>query len=819
MTGNLDDHGSRPSRHRTLLLGALLVALAASARVAIESSQGLVHAGADLGEYYIPSFAWWWRTPRWLGGWNPWLFGGYPGDADPEIGQLHPLGLLYAVFSPLTAAALEGAIGPSLAALGMFAYLRAIGCRGAAGLIGALSYGLGGFVVAHAPHPSVVRTAFAVPWALAAIEACEGAGLIAALGVSSALILLGGHPQVVVYGAAIVVLYALCFGRIATRGRALAIASGFALGAGVAAGALLPAAQLIALSTRWLGVSSSMEVPHLTLGRLPTLFVPFAEGGSTGFLYGYWPRFDGWIMNETTGYPGMLVWLLVLSGLATIVRHSRGRFWLGVALVALLLGANAANTLLPIQGVRAPARLLLWWNLAAAAMAAIVLRARGAAGSVTDADASSQAARRAPAELVRREWSWWAAVALIAAIIAWTAAGGRLPRRAAAGSAAVLVLSLAAVHLARLFPRSGATFLVAVTLVDLVAFDASFPVGVTRAAYERTGRALALVRDVRQRNGLDAGAGALGRSVVTPVFFGASWASLAGTRLVQGTSSLALRSVAILLGQAPVKVKAAELGDMVDGSLASPQNRVLDLLRCGLVIALPDPFVREDRLGEAIELVAERERLAPDGSRWQALAATPPASPGVSDPAGLRSYLNRRALPVAWLVERMRLASPEDALRLLRGVAGGAAFDPAQEALSDVAIPGIDVRAEDSGAGPSASSAPAEPHPVTVLAYGEDEIRLVAESPRAGLLVTSEVAYPGWLATIDDIQAPLRTVNFGFRAVVVPAGRHEVTFRYRPLLDRIGLAISGLSAVLLASACVTSSRLRSKRRSRSAPLR
>src|SRR5215813_2696954 len=93
---------------RPLLLDAAVLFGAAAARVLIEALRGHVWAGSALVDYFIPNFAWWWSAPRWLGGWNPWIFAGYPANADPEISPLHPIGLLYALLPPLGAASAEG---------------------------------------------------------------------------------------------------------------------------------------------------------------------------------------------------------------------------------------------------------------------------------------------------------------------------------------------------------------------------------------------------------------------------------------------------------------------------------------------------------------------------------------------------------------------------------------------------------------------------------------------------------------------------------------------------------------------------------------
>jgi membrane protein YfhO len=77
--------------------------------------------------------------------------------------------------------------------------------------------------------------------------------------------------------------------------------------------------------------------------------------------------------------------------------------------------------------------------------------------------------------------------------------------------------------------------------------------------------------------------------------------------------------------------------------------------------------------------------------------------------------------------------------------------------------------------------------------------RVVAEvsADSGGILVLTDLAYPGWTASVDGRPAPLLTADGLFRAVSVPAGSHRVAFRYRPLSFYIGSAVSLIALVLL----------------------
>ncbi len=84
---------------------------------------------------------------------------------------------------------------------------------------------------------------------------------------------------------------------------------------------------------------------------------------------------------------------------------------------------------------------------------------------------------------------------------------------------------------------------------------------------------------------------------------------------------------------------------------------------------------------------------------------------------------------------------------------------------------------------------------VTLFRPNQLEVQVTANS--AGVLVLSEIAYPGWQATVDGVPASVERVDSILRAVPISAGAHTVRLVFRPRTFAIGALLSVL--VLLAS--------------------
>ena len=68
-----------------------------------------------------------------------------------------------------------------------------------------------------------------------------------------------------------------------------------------------------------------------------------------------------------------------------------------------------------------------------------------------------------------------------------------------------------------------------------------------------------------------------------------------------------------------------------------------------------------------------------------------------------------------------------------------------------------------------------------------------ADLPAPGLLILSEIYYPGWKATVDGQPAPLLRTDVVLRGVPLAAGSHRVEIHYAPSSFRLGAAISALT--------------------------
>jgi uncharacterized membrane protein YfhO len=69
-------------------------------------------------------------------------------------------------------------------------------------------------------------------------------------------------------------------------------------------------------------------------------------------------------------------------------------------------------------------------------------------------------------------------------------------------------------------------------------------------------------------------------------------------------------------------------------------------------------------------------------------------------------------------------------------------------------------------------------------------------------VVVAETFYHNWHAFIDDQEVPLFRANYGFDAIQVPEGMHDIQLVYRDRAFEIGFALSAVSCLVCLAGCV-----------------
>jgi hypothetical protein len=85
---------------------------------------------------------------------------------------------------------------------------------------------------------------------------------------------------------------------------------------------------------------------------------------------------------------------------------------------------------------------------------------------------------------------------------------------------------------------------------------------------------------------------------------------------------------------------------------------------------------------------------------------------------------------------------------------------------------------------------------VTILERQPERMVLEVDMAADGVLVLSEVCYPGWRAYADGGEVSIHRANHVLRAVLLRAGHHRIEMVFDPLWPKVGLAVSGVTLLL-----------------------
>jgi hypothetical protein len=195
------------------------------------------------------------------------------------------------------------------------------------------------------------------------------------------------------------------------------------------------------------------------------------------------------------------------------------------------------------------------------------------------------------------------------------------------------------------------------------------------------------------------------------------------------------------------------------------------------------PFPPDRPLAEAFRDTQPNLRLLGLLNVEYLVAAFPIDWPGLSPVTELDGafvYRNERALPRAWIIDP----------------------PPAEIAQADINAGWVKQLA--ALADLAAQSVVAKEYTATVTHYTPDRIEVEAQVPKPGLLVLSEIWYPGWQVVVDGQAQPVEQVAGILSGVSLDKGTHRAVFVYNPASVRWGawLSLGGWIGIIVGAGIV-----------------
>jgi hypothetical protein len=200
----------------------------------------------------------------------------------------------------------------------------------------------------------------------------------------------------------------------------------------------------------------------------------------------------------------------------------------------------------------------------------------------------------------------------------------------------------------------------------------------------------------------------------------------------------------------------------------------------------------------------------PDAEHWTAVP-----SPKLAEVADQALWRQKTPFPRAWIVHDVTLLPPLDRRT-------PASLVKRSRAIVEKDVDGIGVRRDFRG---EAVVETAEPLPLVIEPLlGNDTCQVLLSEPNhvtieaqlhsAGLLVLADTFSPGWEAVVSSAESdqerpvPILRADRIYRGIVLPAGKHIVTFRYRPASVHWGAIVSAMAWAALAVAMLLERRHR-----------
>lgn len=730
----------------------------------------------DLTNYYIPSREFAARTLAEEGGlpfWNPAVCLGLPYTGNPQSALYYPPNWVCHALPAGLALSWLLVAHHLFAGAGVYLLARSYGIGWGGGVAGGVIFLAAPFLVAQSAegHYAQVCAVAWAPWAFLAFESVRRRERFGALALAACLAMsfFCGHAQETYYLTLILTLFAcgdavrsLFHGDRRNAGRLLLDWGRVGLfTAGLVAIDLVPIFinSRMTLRPALEQIEGDFGWASFRLEGLQELLAPFAltrpelwHAGTTPF----------W---EKVCYFGVVP--LVLAAAAPLIARRRPLTWRMLALwIATLLFAFGTNgpfysSLAPIipglSWFRLPSRVLFFTSFATALLGAI---------TVDELLHRLQSDARDRLRLLGG-----VAAAAIALLIGWScltvALDGRQaaiglfgPPAAIALATPVLAAALAAIGRSRLEPLILGSLLLA-CIVELSLFSTEVT---------ETARLLPLVQRDPELAALLEGAPAAERGRVLAVqdVVSDDDASRHGLRKVRGYDPAGPANYLLLLHQSHVAgAEPLEPMGFLPVDVAGLRGNMADLLGIEYAIQL--------------RRAGDEPGVPPEG--WEPVHAGRIGGrariDGAAAPRLHYDYevlRNPDALPRAFVVGEVRE---------LNGYGGFSSQLDALDFRREVVL-----REDVLPEGPRAAFRRA-----AIAQSASNRLEVHAELDAPGYLVLSELSFPGWRASVEGRSLPVLKANMAFRAVPLPAGRHQIVLEFRPPGLTFGAIITAVTVL------------------------
>jgi hypothetical protein len=149
---------------------------------------------------------------------------------------------------------------------------------------------------------------------------------------------------------------------------------------------------------------------------------------------------------------------------------------------------------------------------------------------------------------------------------------------------------------------------------------------------------------------------------------------------------------------------------------------------------------------------------------------------------GVSAGINPNALGNVWFVNTVKYVNgPIEEMKALDS------FDARSVAIADKKF-----QSQLSGGVAADSSAT-----IKQTAFDNENIKYESNSNAPHVAVFSEIFYKDWKAYIDGKEAPIAKANYVLRAMLIPAGKHNIEFKFEPGVYHTGSTITAITSWLI----------------------